>query len=97
MTQDAPSMFVGVFHSAKLATSWRKRSIFGASEESNTAPRVSSAPFSPARSRLLSVTVRSVYRKLSRVPLSLSIGLLNEATARLTEVFPDTACSSAKR
>lgn len=38
----------------------------------------------------LSVTLRAMYGKLSRVPLSLAIGLLNEATARLTEVFPDS-------
>jgi hypothetical protein len=36
----------------------------------------------------LTATLRAVYAKLSRVPLSLSIGFLSEASARLRQVFP---------
>ena len=36
----------------------------------------------------LATKLRAVYGKLSRVPLSLAIGLLSEATARLSQLFP---------
>jgi hypothetical protein len=36
----------------------------------------------------LEATIRSVYGKLARVPVSLSVGLFGEATRRLEQVFP---------
>lgn len=39
-------------------------------------------------SGILPVSLRAAYGKLSRVPLSLSIGFLAEASARLLQVFP---------
>lgn len=36
----------------------------------------------------LATKLRAAYAKLSRVPLSLAIGLLSEATARLSQLFP---------
>lgn len=36
----------------------------------------------------LEASLRAVYGKLSRIPLSLSVGLLEEATTRLTQLFP---------
>lgn len=36
----------------------------------------------------LETQLRAVYAKLSRIPLSLAIGLLSEATARLSQLFP---------
>ncbi|MDP6442407.1 MAG: hypothetical protein QF805_01330, partial [Pirellulaceae bacterium] len=36
----------------------------------------------------LTATLRAAYGKLSRVPLSLAIGLLSETTARLWQLFP---------
>jgi hypothetical protein len=36
----------------------------------------------------LTATVRAAYGKLSRIPLSLSVGFFAEATARLQELFP---------
>lgn len=38
----------------------------------------------------LQTSIRAAYAKLSRVPLSLSIGLFSEATARLNEIFPQS-------
>lgn len=37
----------------------------------------------------LPTTIRAVYRKLARLPLSLSTALLRESTVRLRELFPD--------
>jgi len=37
---------------------------------------------------VLEATVRAVYGKLARVPVSLSVGLFAEATRRLEQVFP---------
>ena len=39
---------------------------------------------------VLPTTIRAVYRKLARLPLSLSIGFLRESTARLRELFPES-------
>lgn len=38
----------------------------------------------------LEATIRAAYGKLERVPLSLSIGLLGEATARINQVYPES-------
>jgi hypothetical protein len=38
----------------------------------------------------LEATIRAAYGKLSNVPLSLSMGFLSEATARMNELFPES-------
>jgi hypothetical protein len=42
----------------------------------------------------LKTTIRALYGKLSRVPLSLSVGLLSETTSVLSGVFPETVAGS---
>ncbi len=43
----------------------------------------------------LETTIRAAYGKLSRVPLSLSIGLLSEATQMLGEMYPKSVSEAA--
>jgi IS4 transposase len=43
----------------------------------------------------LEATIRAAYRKLERIPLSLSMGLLGEATARMRELYPQAMIGSA--
>ena len=42
----------------------------------------------------LETTIRAMYKKLARVPLSLSVGLLSESTSVLNEVFPESVADS---
>jgi hypothetical protein len=42
----------------------------------------------------LEATIRAAYGKLGRVPLSLSMGLLGEATARMRELYPECMIGS---
>ena len=46
------------------------------------------------RSDELTVSIQATYRKLSRVPISLSLGFFACASDRLQEVFPDGAATS---